>query len=107
MVYTHCTIVGPGCYSGPVAPIVSRHTSLEGLRRRSPDRHAVVDATTGEEILAPCSIEQYNRWYDHHAEWRKPRNIEEVTPALRAGLDSTKFVRHVPHDIVTHCLIED
>jgi hypothetical protein len=43
----------------------------------------VIDATTCETVLAGVSSDYFERWYDHHCEWRKPRGLEEVHPALR------------------------
>jgi hypothetical protein len=47
------------------------------------ERHTVINATTGGVVLERVSEIEFDRWYDHHAFWREPRGIEEVSPELR------------------------
>lgn len=44
----------------------------------------VIDASSGEGIF-PCPVTeaQFDRWYDHHADWRAVRDLSEVSPLHR------------------------
>ena len=69
--------------------------------------HAVIDATTGREVCGPMTATQFDRWYDHHCFWRKPRSLDEVAPDLRDVLVGPDFVSHDTGGTVTHYLIND
>lgn len=70
-------------------------------------KYAVIDATTGAEVLPPSSAAAFDRWYDSHCFWRKPRDLSEVKPELRDVLVGPDFVSHDAGSILTHYLIND
>lgn len=45
--------------------------------------HSVINAATGALVLVGATLAEFDRWYDHHADWRKPRGEEEVNPRIR------------------------
>ncbi len=45
--------------------------------------YTAYNAVTGAAILAEVSEAQFDRWYDHHSDYRKVRDIGEVNPACR------------------------
>ncbi len=69
------------------------------------ERHTVIDATTGRVVLERVTEAEFDRWYDQHAFWRKPRAVEEVSPDLRVAYEAR-------HDLVEdgtrlHYLVND
>lgn len=59
------------------------------------DKQTVINASSGKAILENVSHAQFDRWYDHHSDYRKVRSIEEVHPDFReryARRDDTKEV---------------
>jgi hypothetical protein len=61
--------------------------------------HTVINAATGQTVLEQVSEAQFDRWYDHHCFWRKPRSVEEVNPSLRDA--------YMARDENTHFLLND
>jgi hypothetical protein len=43
----------------------------------------VYNAATGVCILDGVSDSEFDRWYDHHSEYRQVRDSSEVSPAFR------------------------
>jgi hypothetical protein len=59
--------------------------------------HTVIDGVTGRTVLADATEAQFDRWYDHHCFWRKPRDLFEVRPELRALMLSQNVTEHEVH----------
>jgi len=51
--------------------------------------HTVYNATTGVCMLDAVSEAQFDRWYDHHATYRKVRDESEVNPSFRDLFEAT------------------
>lgn len=56
--------------------------------------HVVIDAATGAIVLGHATEAEFDRWYDHHAFWRKPRDLSEVKPELRAEFQAATPSMH-------------
>lgn len=50
--------------------------------------HVVINAATGSVVLGHATEAEFGRWYDHHCFWRKPHDLTEVKPDLRAAFQS-------------------
>lgn len=56
--------------------------------------HVVINAATGAVVLGHATGAEFDRWYDHHSFWRKPRDLTEVAPELRAAFQSAAPSTH-------------
>jgi hypothetical protein len=66
-----------------------------GEEHKAGDRcHAVINAATGEIVLGHATGVEFDRWYDHHAFWRQPRDLTEVKPELRAAYQRAASSTH-------------
>jgi len=45
--------------------------------------HTVYDAANGLCLLDSVTEGQFDRWYDHHSNWRAVRDLTEVNPEFR------------------------
>lgn len=45
--------------------------------------HTAIDAVSGKVLIDGATAAQFDLWYDHHSDYRKVRQIEEVCPDLR------------------------
>jgi hypothetical protein len=67
----------------------------KGEERRAGKRcHVVIDAATGTVVLGHATEAEYGRWYDQHCFWRKPRDLSEVAPDLRAAFQAAAASTH-------------
>lgn len=64
-------------------------------------QHTVYNAATGICLLDCATEGQFDRWYDHHSQYRQVRNIAEVNPDFRDLYDATSAYPNV------HWLTED
>lgn len=64
----------------------------------------VINAATGATVLDGVTEAQFDRWYDHHSDWRQVRSREEVNPEHRERFD-TRRQRSIGD--TEHWLIED
>ncbi len=46
-------------------------------------RITVINATNGQALLDAATEGEFDRWYDGHSDYRKPRDISEVHPDFR------------------------
>lgn len=62
-------------------------------------RHTVIDVESGEILLAGATTSEFDRWYDHHDDYRQPRDETEIPPELREA-----YRLRAPH---THYLVRN
>lgn len=63
--------------------------------------HTVYNAVEGICILDAVTEAQFDRWYDHHADYRKVRGPHEVNPEFRDLYEATQDRANV------HWLVQD
>lgn len=63
--------------------------------------NTVYNAKTGVVLFEDISDSEFDRWYDHHAFWRRARDASEVHPDLQAAFLANRNSTSV------HFLIED
>lgn len=63
--------------------------------------NTVYNATNGTCMLYQVSDGQFDRWYDHHSQFRAVRALSEVNPAFR---DLYEAINDRPG---VHWLVED
>lgn len=56
--------------------------------------HVVIDAQTGAFLLSGATAAQYDRWKQHHSEYRAPCDLADIRPDLRQAYAQADSCTH-------------